>query len=246
MESAAFFVKRDSAGFTATITLSRPSLGNRLMTEDVSALGRAIREAGADGSVKTVLIRAQGEHFCLGRDPGPTPPKSKSALAIRTGVTEPILDLYADIRATPVPVVAVVQGEARGLGCALVGQCDLSIAAEGALFSLPEMDTNLPPTLAISAVLGKMPPKRLMHLIYTRAKIGAAEALALGLLSEVVPPGELDSAVAATLARLTDRSRPALAAVKEYLAVAPHMDPHAASRYASTLLSVVLSSKDES
>jgi enoyl-CoA hydratase len=245
MESAPFFVKHDQAGFTATITLSRPGQGNRLMTEDVSALGRAIRESGADSSVKAIIIRAQGEHFCLGRDPGPTPPKPKSALAIRTGVTEPILDLYADIRATPVPVVAVVQGEARGLGCALVGQCDLSIAAEEALFSLPEMDTNLPPTLAISAVLGKMPPKRLMHLIYTRAKIGAAEALALGLLSEVVPAGQLDSAVATTLARLTDRSRPALAAVKEYLAVAPHMDPHAASRYASTLLSVVLSSKDE-
>ena len=126
----------------------------------------------------------------------------------------------------------------------MVGQCDLSIAAARAKFSLPEMDTNLPPTLAISAVLGKVPPKRLMHLIYTRAKIEAAEALELGLLSEVVPAEKLDSAVAATLARLTDRGRPALAAVKEYLAAAPHMDPHAASRYASTLLSVVLSSKD--
>ena len=245
MENAPFFVEHDQAHFTATITLSRPDQGNRLMTEDVSALGRAIRESGAEPAVKAVIIRAQGEHFCLGRDPGPAPAKPKSALAMRTGITQPILDLYEDIRATPVPVIAVVQGEARGFGCAMVGQCDLSIAAEGATFSLPEMDTNLPPTLAISAVLGKVPPKRLMHLIYTRAKIGAAEALALGFLSEVVPAAELDSAVAATLARLTDCSRPALAAVKEYLAVAPHMDPHAASRYASTLLSVVLSSKDE-
>jgi enoyl-CoA hydratase/carnithine racemase len=245
MDNTAFIVTRDQAGFTATITLSRPDNGNRLMTADVATLGRAIREAGADPSVKAVLIRAQGEHFCLGRDPGPKPAKPSSALAIRTGVTQPILDLYADIRATPVPVIAVVQGEARGLGCALVGQCDLSIAAEGALFSMPEMDTNLPPTLAISAVLGKIPPKRLMHLIYTRAKIGAAEALTLGLLSEVVPLAKLDAALAATLASLTDRSRPALAAVKEYLAVAPHMDPDAAARYASTLLSVVLSSKEE-
>jgi enoyl-CoA hydratase len=233
MESAPFFVKRDEANFTATITLSRPDQGNRLMTEDVSALGQAIRECGADPAVKAVLIRAQGEHFCLGRDPGPAPAKPKSALAMRTGVTQPILDLYADIRATPVPVVAVVQGEARGFGCAMVGQCDLSIAAEGTQFSLPEMDTNLPPTLAISAVLG-----------YTRTKIGAAEALELGFLSEVVPADKLDAAVAATLAKLTDRSRPAIAAVKEYLAVAPHMDPDAAARYASTLLSVVLSSKE--
>jgi len=244
MESAPFFASRDEINFTATITLSRPDQGNRLMTEDVAALGQAIRESGADPAVKAVLIRAQGEHFCLGRDPGPASAKPKSALAMRTSVTQPILDLYADIRATPVPVIAVVQGEARGFGCAMVGQCDLSIAAEGAQFSLPEMDTNLPPTLAISAVLGKVPPKWLMHLIYTRAKIGAAEALELGFLSEVVPAEKLDSALAATLAKLTDRSRPALAAVKEYLAVAPHMDPHAAARYASTLLSVVLSSKE--
>jgi enoyl-CoA hydratase len=158
MESAPFFVERDETNFTATITLSRPDQGNRLMTEDVSALGQAIRECGADPAVKAVIIRAQGEHFCLGRDPGPAAAKPKSALAMRTGVTQPILDLYADIRATPVPVVAVVQGEARGFGCAMVGQCDLSIAAEGTQFSLPEMDTNLPPTLAISAVLGKCHP----------------------------------------------------------------------------------------
>ncbi len=73
MENAPFFVSRDEAGFTATITLSRPGQGNRLMTEDVSALGKAIRECGADPGVKAVIIRAQGEHFCLGRDPGAAP-----------------------------------------------------------------------------------------------------------------------------------------------------------------------------
>jgi enoyl-CoA hydratase/carnithine racemase len=105
------------------------------------------------------------------------------------------------------------------------------------------MDTNLPPTLAISAVLDKVPPKRLTHLIYTRQKIGAKEALELGLLSEVVPAADLERAALNTIARLTDRSRPALEAVKEYMAIAPHLDPAAASHYASALLSVVLSSK---
>jgi enoyl-CoA hydratase/carnithine racemase len=214
------------------------------MTEDLQGLGRAILDAGNDPQVKVVLVRAEGEQFCMGRDPGPGAPSAKSALQIRSGVTEPILGLYADLRATPVPVIAVVQGEARGFGCAFVGQCDLAIASEDATFSLPEMDTNLPPTLAISAVLGKVPPKRLMHLIYTRHRISAHEALNLGFLSEVVRAAELDGAVQATVARLTDRTRPALEAVKEYLSVAPHLDPVAASRYASSLLSVVLSSKE--
>jgi enoyl-CoA hydratase len=246
MSDAAFSTGREVGGAVATITLSRPDRGNRLTTADLRELGEAILAAGADAAVKAVVVRARGDDFCLGRDPGPKPPEPKSALALRTDVTEPILGVYEAIRATPVPVIAVVQGAARGFGCALVGQCDLAIASDKASFSLPEMDTNLPPTLAISAVLGKMPVKRLMHLVCTRAAIAAAEALNLGLLSQVVPAEQLDAAAGDLLACLTDRNRPALAAVKEYLLVAPHVDPVAASRYASTLLSVVLSSKENS
>ena len=242
MERSSFAVSQDGPHI-AIVTLSRPEAGNRLTAEDLPALGQAILNAGNNPDVKVVLVKAQGEQFCMGRDPGPAAPSPKTALQIRNGVTEPILGIYEAIRATPVPVIAVVQGEARGFGCAFVGQCDLAIASDKATFSLPEMDTDLPPTLAISAVLGKVPPKRLMHLIYTREKIAAKEALELGLLSEVVPAGELEAATQKTVARLTDRRRPALEAVKEYMTIAPHLDTNAASRYASALLSVVLASK---
>src|SRR4051812_33257309 len=114
-----------------------------------------------------------------------------------------------------------------------IGECDVS---------MPEMETNLPPTLAISAVLGKVPAKRLLHLIYTRAKISAAEALQIGLVGEVVARSSLDAALDATLSRITDRSRPALCAVKEYMLAAPFIDTAAAARLASSLLSAVLSS----
>jgi enoyl-CoA hydratase/carnithine racemase len=243
METSSFEVSYGDGPHVATVTLTRPESGNRLMTGDLGPLGQAILTAGSQPEIKVVLVKALGEQFCMGRDPGKASPSPKTALQIRNEVTGPILGLYADLRATPVPVVAVVQGEARGFGCAFVGQCDLAIAAENATFSLPEMETNLPPTLAISAVLGKVPPKRLMHLIYTREKIGAQEAFDLGLLSEVVPKSELESATRRTIARLTDRNRAALEAVKEYMGVAPRLDSDGAARYASTLLSVVLSSK---
>jgi enoyl-CoA hydratase/carnithine racemase len=205
-------------------------------------LGRAIRELGERPAVKVVLVRAGGEHFCLGRQPDPPGTAPTTALSIRSGVTEPILDLYADVRATPVPVIAVVQGEAKGFGCAFVGQCDLAIAANEAKFSMPEMDANLPPTLAMSAVLGKIPPKRLLHLVYTRSQITAAEALNLGLISETAPRAELEAAVGRTVSRLVDRDRAALAAVKEYMTMAQHLDAAASARLAANLLSVVLSS----
>jgi enoyl-CoA hydratase/carnithine racemase len=243
MGTSSFAVSHDGPHI-AIVTLTRPEAGNRLTAEDLPALGRAIVNAGSETDVKVVLVKAQGEQFCMGRDPGSAAPSPKSALQIRNGVTEPILGIYEAIRTTPVPVIAIVQGEARGFGCAFVGQCDLAIASDKATFSLPEMDTDLPPTLAISAVLGKIPPKRLTHLIYTREKITAKEALELGLLSEVVPASDLERATQKTVARLTDRRRASLEAVKEYMAIAPHLDTHAASRYASALLSVVLSSKN--
>lgn len=245
METEPFRIEEDKARSVAMIMLARPDEGNKLLTHEIRALGRAIREQGSRKDIKVVLVRAGGDAFCMGRQPDPAGKAPTSALGIRGGVTEPILDLYADVRATPVPVIAVVQGEARGFGCAFVGQCDLAIASDNALFSMPEMNNNLPPTLAMSAVLGKITPKRLLHLVYTRARIDAAEALALGLVSEVAPRAALDAAVDKTLAQFTDRKRSALCAIKEYMGQAGHLDAAAAARLAANILATVLSSPDE-
>jgi enoyl-CoA hydratase len=244
VSQAAFTVdRRDQVG---VVVLSRPETGNRLVSADILSLGQAIRALGSDHDNKAIVIRAKGASFCLGRDPGPRPEGPRSALSIRSEITEPILSAYAEIRAAPVPVIALVQGDARGFGCALAGACDLTIAAADAWFSLPEMDANLPPTLAISALLGKVPPKHLLHLVYTRDRISAVDALRIGLASQVAPSDEMEEALQATLARITDRDRAALSAVKQYMIGAPELGLAGASSLAANLLSVVLSSPDES
>ena len=149
------------------------------------------------------------------------------------------------MREAPVPVIAVAHGDAKGFGCALTAACDLAIAADHAKFSFPEMDHDLPPTLAISAVLHKLTPKRILHMVYTRDSIGAAEALACGLVSEIAPRDGLDAAVDATVAKLADRNRAALCAVKEYMNNALYTDPATAARLAANILSTVLSSPKE-
>ncbi len=245
MDSPAFGVEENSAAHTAIVRFGRPAEGNRLLTHEIRELGRSIRELGSKDGVKLVILRADGDAFCLGRQPDAGTKAPSTALEVRERVTQPILDLYADVRATPVPVIAVVQGEAKGFGCALVGQCDLAIASDNAVFSMPEMDNHLPPTLAMSAVLGKVPPKRLLHMVYTRDPIDATEALALGILSEVVPAAGLNAAVERIVGCLSDRNRASLCAIKEYMGIAPHVDPLAASRLAANILSVVLSSPKE-
>ena len=143
--SEAFRIEEDAANRTATIRFARPDDGNRLTLRDITLLAQAVRELGNRRETNLLVIRAEGRDFCLGRAPGPQSAAPKSALEVRNGVTQPILDVYAEIRNAPVPVLAAVQGRASGFGCALVGQCDLAIAADDAVFSLPEMDHDLPP-----------------------------------------------------------------------------------------------------
>ena len=241
----AFRVDTDTAAATATITFTRPDEGNRLTPQDMAALGPAILEAGSSPDVKLVLIRGEGDNFCLGRRPAPPPSPPPSALQVRERVTKPILDVYANIRATPVPVMALVHGPAEGFGCAMVGQCDLAIASQAAHFSLPEMDNNLPPTLAISALLHKVPHKQLTHLVLTRERFSAAQALAYDVVTKVAAPAEFDAVATAMISSMTDRNRRALCAIKEYMANAPYIDPQSAARLAANTLATVFSSPEE-
>jgi len=242
---SAFRTDLDAASHIATIWLTKPDQGNRVTGAEIVALGRAIRQAGEDETIKAVVVRAEGDAFCLGRIPEPKGSTLPSALQIQKSVTDPILGLYADVRATPVPVVAVVQGEARGFGCAFTGQCDLAIASTSAIFSMPEMEVNLPPTLAISAVLHKVPLKKLAHLVYTRETITAAEALQFGLVGQLAEPSDLSAAADRMVGKLTDRRRASLRTIKSYMAAAPYVDPNAAARLAEAMLAGILSSSDE-
>jgi enoyl-CoA hydratase/carnithine racemase len=245
MDTDAFRIEEDTARHVATLRLTRGDRGNRLLASELPLVAKAIRQLAAKTSTKVVLVRADGENFCLGRQPDPPGTTPTTATGIRAAITEPILDVYAEIRAAEVPVIAVVQGQAKGFGCAFVSQCDLAIAADDATFALPELDHDLPPTLAISAMLHKVPPKRILQMVYTRRTIGAAEALSAGLLSEVVPKAALDAAVEKMLGHLLDRNRAALCGVKDYMGAALYTDPHGAARLASNLLACVLSSPKE-
>ena len=242
MTTKPFTLTVDATRCVATIELVRPEIGNRLTAEEVAELGRSIKAAGGRRDVKLVVVRARGESFCLGRAPG-AGPAPKTALGIRTEVAEPILSLYADVRSCEVPVLAVVQGPALGFGTAFVGVCDLGIATVAARFAFTEMDHNLPPTLAMSAVIDRIPSKRLMHMVVTRELIGAEEALAIGLISQVSSAAHLEETVAVTVGKLIDRDRSAVCAVKEYLLAGQKLDATSSARLAANTIAVILASQ---
>ena len=230
-------------GNVATITINRATDGNQLTIPMVRGLAAAFREAG-NSDAKVITLRSVGEVFSLGRDTrggaaGASPP---SALQMRKDLIAPLLDVYDAIFGTPQPVVCSVQGMAHGFGCALATACDITIASDNARFRLPELEKNLPPTLAISAMMAKVPQKALSWLVYSMAEIDASTAFQMGLISQVVRSAELVSESDKLVAELCSRERDALIGVKDYFRSAPGLNSRAAADLAGNILATVFSS----
>lgn len=226
-------------GAVVTIALDRESEGNLLPVDGVRELAAAFRAASASDA-KVIVLRGNGADFCRGRGGGGPP--SPTAMKMRANVCEPILDVYEAMSSAHQPIVGVVQGVAFGFGCAIASVCDITIAHDTARFKLPEMEKDLPPTLAMSAIMPRVPRKVLAWLVYSMDEIDAQVAHQIGIVSKVAPETMVEWEVEKLLKTMTARSPEALVAVKDFLRSAPHMEPRGMADYGANLLAAVLSS----
>ncbi len=229
------------ADAVATIVLSRPEAGNRLTNAMAAALARALREAHAS---RVIVLRGAGEDFCVGRDMAPPPPGTDvSPLDVMRDDAQPMIELFDAFARCRAPIVAEVQGRAWGIGTVFAGIADLTLASSDASFRLGELERGIPPGIALSALLDRVPPKWLAHLVYSAEAADAQSALAAGLVGRVVARGALHAARDALVQRLLGFPQDALEAVKQYLSTAPHHNPALALQYGASLLSNVLASR---
>ena len=225
------------------VTLNRPDAGNGVSDEMAGELAGIL-----DRAVETsqfVMLRGAGKDFCIGRwhTGGRAQEGPPEALTLRRR-NEVIFNCYGAFRRSPIPIVGVVQGRAIGFGCALAALCDITIASEAATFQLPEMGHNIMPTMAMSALVDRVPRKALMYLVYSTAVIGAERALSFGLVSEVMPGGQLDEAVQKLCSALVKSPPAATLAAKEYARVALSMDLEGAIDFARNLHATINSSSE--
>jgi enoyl-CoA hydratase/carnithine racemase len=159
-------------------------------------------------------VRAEGRSFSAGYDIGPNPARAArrgNALAWHESLTEDVrLEMTPwDMRK---PVIASVQGHCLGGGCEMVMMCDLTIAAEDALFGEPEIRfSNVGPALVMPFIIGL---KRARELLYLGDPIDAKTALAYGMVNRVVPRAELQAATLKVARRMALMAPEALAATK--------------------------------
>jgi enoyl-CoA hydratase len=235
-----FLVKQD--GPVLRITLNHPERGNAVTDEMVVELARLVREAPKTSDL--VVLRGAGQDFCVGRvGMGARPPVEPSAYE-RRNFSDIVFEAYGALRNSIVPVIAAVQGGAHGFGCAVAAACDITLASDKAIFSVPEMAHQIMPTMVMSAFVDRVPRKAMAYLVYSMFAVSAERALAYGLVSDVVPDAELDATLEKLIANMLKAPSIALRAAKEYIRTAPDMPIAGAVEYARNLHATINSAAE--
>ncbi len=231
---------RDGVG---TITLNRPEARNALNRVLVRELGDALDALDGDPEARAIVLRGAGDRaFCAGADL-----KGMFHEAPILEAREQYAGLARILDGIPrmrTPVIGQVHGYALAGGCGLAAACDVVVASEDAVFGLPEIRLGLLPLMVMAPILRAASPKRVLQLVLTGAELPAREALAIGLVSQVVPRADLGPTVQALARTIAGFSPAAVAIAKEAFYAALELDHGKALPYLRDLLTIVARSED--
>jgi enoyl-CoA hydratase/carnithine racemase len=236
-------VRVEVADGVARLTLNRPEVRNALNAAMLSELEASLRRLEEDPAAHVVVLRGAGDRaFCAGADLKHVADRGTTLQARESfGGLARILELMARMRT---PVVAQVHGYALAGGCGLAAGADIVVAADDAVFGLPEIKVGLLPLIVMAPILRAVGRKRGMLMILSGESVSAREACEMGLVSRVVPRAELERAVDGLARTLAAYSPTALGLAKEAAATAPDMEYGAALRYLRELITLVALSDD--
>jgi 2-(1,2-epoxy-1,2-dihydrophenyl)acetyl-CoA isomerase len=203
----------------ATLVMNRPDRLNALNNELAMAVNDALGRIARDESVNVVVITGAGRAFCAGGDLGAL---GKGHQMGATHELEPLLragmQMVLKMRTMPQPVIAAVNGAAAGAGMNIALAADIRIAAEEATFGQNFSRVGLFPDYGGMYFLPQLVgPSKAAELFYTGDMIDAKTALALGIVNQVVPAAQLETAVQALAQKIAQGPAMPIRAVKKIL-----------------------------
>src|SRR5215217_330807 len=197
-------VRYEHADGAARITLAAGDQGNPLNRAMVDELSAAVRRARADDA-RVVLLRSEGRVFSVGGD-------------VRAfAAAEDREQFVSDLHRLDAVVVCAVQGMAAGAGVPIAAAADVVLAAESARFTLAYTKLGYSPDGGSTLLTASLGLHRALYLALLNPVLSAAEARAAGLVAEVHPDDELDTAVERVVVQLLAGSRTAQVAAKRLL-----------------------------
>lgn len=209
----------------ATVTMNRPERLNALDGELWMGLEEAARTIKFEPNVRVTILTGAGRAFCAGLDLKAV----ASPMELSTGMTfrevvegiQHFRGVFSMYEVLPVPVIAAINGPCIGGGMEIALACDIRLASDNAVFSIPEVTYGIIPdcggTQRLPRVVG---PGRARELIFTGRRIDAAEALRIGLVDHIYPLDQLMNEARKLAEQIAALSPAAVRAAKRALNVA--------------------------
>lgn len=197
-------------GATYTITFNDPARNNKITVAMMRRFIELLREAHHLDAL-LLVIQAEGDDFCLGRDQGERDTRLTREQSLRL-----ILEANTLLTSFPGVTISVVQGRAFGFGAGLAAQCDLTIAEDSARFAFDEINHGLAPLVVAEYLPRYVGTKMARELILTGRVLAANEACRAGIVSRVVQTQHLHNELEALRAELLHFESGALRLMKRY------------------------------
>lgn len=202
----------------AHVTLDRPNAANAIDLPMGKALLRASLDAGADPSVRAVLITGNGKAFCAGGDLASFAGSGDAVSPLLLELTTYLHAALSRFARMDAPVIAAVNGVAAGAGFSLAAACDLVLVSDKARFTMAYTNAGLTPdgssTWFLPRLIGL---RRTQELMITNRMLSADEALDWGIATRVVAADELAAEAQGLAAKIASGPTRAYGGVKKLL-----------------------------
>lgn len=189
------FITKSVVDGIATVTISRSERRNAMNQAMWRYMTALFTSFAADPDIRVVVLRGAGGHFCAGADIAEFETVRGDADSARSYEADNSAT-FAAIRNCPIPTIAAISGICFGGGFGMAAACDLRIASDDAIFSVPAAKLGLAyPVDAMADIVNALGPQMAKYLTYSAARLSATDALRVGFVLDVTDADGLESRV---------------------------------------------------
>ncbi len=240
MTAPVVLLERPADG-VSLVRINRPEARNALNIEVRQLLARHMTELGEDPATRCVVLTGNDKSFAAGADI-----REMAGVGTVDMILRNSLALWRAVAACPKPVIAAVNGFALGGGCELAMTCDIIIAGASARFGQPEVKIGITPggggTQRLTRAVGKY---RAMKICLTGELFSAQEAFDMGLVSEVVPDGEVEKRALGMAQQIAGLAPLAVQQVKEIILAGQDASLETGLRLETKAIQLMFASQDQ-